>query len=173
MHVTKPYTGIIEIRFGDDIAYRRLHRCMPARRVRLKNISLNNSDLNDQAEIHISLKSRSRKHSDKLPGHWSVCIRYQSNTRPCWQPGWSHLCSQAQALQFASKGGVQTWRIIVWYRGCLANFEEWFLIRDMLLRQEKILAGLWKSKLHKCLIRDLNRLYKSAFVFLRSVFWLW
>ncbi|PCH82520.1 MAG: pyridine nucleotide-disulfide oxidoreductase [Hyphomicrobiales bacterium] len=68
MHVTKPYTGIIEIRFGHDIAYRRLHRCMPARRVRLKNISLNISDLNDQAKIHISLKSRLRSRSGELPG---------------------------------------------------------------------------------------------------------
>lgn len=58
LHVTAPYKGLIEVKFGDHIVYQKTHRCMPARRIRLKNIMLEASTKMDYPDLHVSLKNK-------------------------------------------------------------------------------------------------------------------
>ena len=58
LHVTMPYAGTIEVKFGDQIVYQNSRRCMPARRIRLKNIRLNTSAAGERPALHVSLKNQ-------------------------------------------------------------------------------------------------------------------
>lgn len=57
LHVTAPYTGVIEVKFGDQVVYKKPRRCMPARRIRLTNILLNSATIGEYTTIHVSLKN--------------------------------------------------------------------------------------------------------------------
>ncbi len=57
LHVTAPFTGKIAIKYGEEIIYEKSKRCMPARRISLKNISLNATKGNPNHSIHISLEN--------------------------------------------------------------------------------------------------------------------
>ncbi|MCK4862599.1 MAG: FAD-dependent oxidoreductase [Rhodobacteraceae bacterium] len=55
LHVAAPYTGTIVVKFEDEVIYAKSKRCMPARRITLKNVTLNVTDSDPAHHIHISL----------------------------------------------------------------------------------------------------------------------
>lgn len=55
LHVTAPFTGKIIVKYGGAIIYERSKRCMPARRITLKNITVNASNMEDARSIHVAL----------------------------------------------------------------------------------------------------------------------
>ena len=57
LHVTAAYTGIVVVKFGEKIIYAESKRCMPARRITLKNITLNVPNSAPNQAIHISLEN--------------------------------------------------------------------------------------------------------------------
>lgn len=50
LHVTKPFTGVLTVNQAGRVVYKKRRRCMPARRITLRNISIKGA-----ADIHISL----------------------------------------------------------------------------------------------------------------------
>lgn len=55
LHVTKPYTGRVCVTLGDQTLYQKSRRCLPARRITLKNIQLTNKHAEQKSKINISL----------------------------------------------------------------------------------------------------------------------
>ncbi|NOX72368.1 MAG: FAD-dependent oxidoreductase [Alphaproteobacteria bacterium] len=55
LHVTRPYTGPISVTCGEQILYLKTRRCMPARRITLKNIKLTASQFETMSDLRISL----------------------------------------------------------------------------------------------------------------------
>ncbi|MCJ8324182.1 MAG: NAD(P)/FAD-dependent oxidoreductase [Rhizobiales bacterium] len=52
-HVSKIYWGLVTVKFAGKTVYKKRHRCMPARRITLKNIRLDPFDINDKTSIEI------------------------------------------------------------------------------------------------------------------------
>ncbi|MHA1128393.1 MAG: NAD(P)/FAD-dependent oxidoreductase [Alphaproteobacteria bacterium] len=59
LHVIAPYTGVIEVTYGDEVLYRKSRRCMPARRITLKNIRFDSQTNGMDRSLHVSLKDQS------------------------------------------------------------------------------------------------------------------
>jgi thioredoxin reductase len=55
LHVMAPFTGKIIVKCGETIVYERSKRCMPARRITLKNITVNASIMENARSIHVAL----------------------------------------------------------------------------------------------------------------------
>ncbi|MBL1422034.1 MAG: NAD(P)/FAD-dependent oxidoreductase [Alphaproteobacteria bacterium] len=56
LHVTKQYWGLVTVKYAGKTLYQKRHRCLPARRIRLKNIRLEPLNINDKSSIEISLE---------------------------------------------------------------------------------------------------------------------
>ena len=55
LHVLEPFFGRVTVTFGGQTVYRRLHRCMPARRIKLKNISLKHPAAGPDSKVQVAL----------------------------------------------------------------------------------------------------------------------
>ena len=56
LHVTKQYWGVVTVKFAGKTLYQKRHRCLPARRITLKNIRLEPLITNDKSAIEISFE---------------------------------------------------------------------------------------------------------------------
>ncbi len=55
LHVLEPFFGRVTVTFGGQTVYSRLHRCMPARPIKLKNISLKQRGTGSDRIVQIAL----------------------------------------------------------------------------------------------------------------------
>ena len=55
LHVLEPFFGIISVKFDKKTVYRRIHRCLPARRIRLRNIVLKHPDGGANCDLQVTL----------------------------------------------------------------------------------------------------------------------
>lgn len=55
LHVRQPHTGQVRVSSGDDVLYQKFRRCMPARRITLRNIKISPDQCSTATEIQVSL----------------------------------------------------------------------------------------------------------------------
>ncbi len=55
MHVLEPFFGRVTVTFAGQIAYGKIHRCMPARRIKLRNILLKHPETGSESIVQVEL----------------------------------------------------------------------------------------------------------------------